>query len=457
MSYCVDDTIAALASPPGGAVRGVIRLSGPGTVACLQSCFRPHGPRDLEQVTIAAVIPGSLTLEPPTNRLPCALYLWPTTRSYTRQVSAELHTLGSPPLLDAALRVLCHGGARLAGPGEFTLRAFLAGRLDLTQAEAVLGVVDAEDSRSLDVALAQLAGGLTGPLGTLRSDLLDLLADLEAGLDFVDEDIAFVTGADAAARLLAARQLVDDVLRRITARGTSTREPRVVLRGWPNVGKSSLTNALAEGDVAIVSELAGTTRDYVSRSFCWDGVQGVLVDTAGAEHPGSHDTLAMQAQQLAQDQLEQAELELFCLDATRPLNPWERAALQHSHDVNRLVVWTKTDASTVRIELNTPAVRTSSHTGEGIEPLRRRIRELLAAKRASTALVVASTAQRCQLSLEAAAEHIDLARQLITHEQGHELVALELREVLEHLGQVVGAVYTDDILDRVFQRFCIGK
>lgn len=459
MPYSIDDTIVALASAPGGAVRGVVRVSGPDTLACLLACFRPESPAiDLQSLVLPRVVPGSFDLGAPLGPLPCDLFFWPTARSYTRQISAELHTIGSPPLLDAAVQALCRHGARMAEPGEFTLRAFLAGRLDLTQAEAVLGVVDARDAQSLDVALAQLAGGLASPLGNLRCELLDLLADLEAGLDFADEDIAFLGDRDAADRLAHAQQSLDTVLRQISQRGTATRELRVVLRGWSNVGKSSLINALSDGDVAIVSDVAGTTRDYVSRQFSWNGLQGVLIDTAGVDDPDPHDAIGSQAQLLADAQRQQADLELLCLDASRELNSWELAELNDTSCAARLIVWTKVDLgyATQRPASHNEAF-TSSRTGSGIDPLRSRICELLVTAAAPPTLVVASTAGRCHSSLEAAIQHLNAARSLLLSSGGHELVAFELREALDQIGRVVGAVYTDDILDRVFQRFCIGK
>lgn len=457
MAYCVDDTIAAIASAPGGAARGILRLSGPDTIACLRDVFAPDNPVELGRINKATVVTGSLNLEELARPLPCDLYLWPTSRSYTQQVSAELHTIGSPPLLDVALNVLCRAGARLAEPGEFTMRAFLAGRLDLTQAEAVLGVVDAEDMQSLNGALAQLAGGLADPLQKLRSDLLDLLADLEAGLDFVDEDISFVSQCEADERLGAAQRTIEHVLSQIASRGTSTREPRVVLRGWANVGKSSLVNALCRGQVAIVSNLAGTTSDYVCRRFCWKGVSGVLVDTAGADATSQADADPDAAQRLSERQLRQAELELFCLDATRPLNAWERAALEEHIAHPRLIVWTKIDAGRTHEQLPLEQLGTSSVTGAGIDQLRMRICHCLGTTGAPATTVVASTAQRCRSNLETAVRHLEAARQLLVQAHGDELVAFEMREALEHVGQVVGAVYTDDILDRIFHRFCIGK
>lgn len=479
MPYCVEDTIAAIASAPGGAARGIVRLSGPATICCLQRSFQADPPRELERITRATVVSGSLRLEALSRGLPCDLYLWPTGRSYTGQLAAEVHTTGSPPLLDAVLETLCGPGVRLAEPGEFTLRAFLAGRVDLTQAEAVLGVVDAEDPQTLDIALAQLAGGLAGPLKDLRCDLLDLLADLEAGLDFVDEDITFVSGRETDERLDAARRTMQRLLAQIGSRGTASHEPRVVLRGWTNVGKSSLLNALCQTPAAIVSGLPGTTTDYVSRRFSWRGVRGLLIDTAGADQASHfpppatrvlpHDSDQSQdpnrqrqqdaesVQHVSQRQLRQADLELLCLDATRPLNRWERHAVARNTPAPRAVVWTKIDAGNEQASLDLRQLRTSSRSGEGIQGLRDYICERLRAAGVPETTVVASTAQRCRLNLETAVGHIDNARRLRAEKQGEELVALELRDALDEVGQVVGAVYTDDILDRIFQRFCIGK
>lgn len=490
MPYCVEDTIAAIASAPGGAVRGIVRLSGPETVSCLRENFQTDPPVNLDQITEAVVVSGSLELKGLRRRLPCDLYLWPTERSYTGQVSAELHTIGSPPLLDAVLETLCGWGTRLAEPGEFTLRAFLAGRIDLTQAEAVLGVVDAQDPHTLDMALTQLAGGLAGPLKHLRSDLLDLLADLEAGLDFVAEEITFVSPQRADERLEGARRTMRQLLDQIGSRGIASHEPRVVLRGWTNVGKSSLLNALCRTPAAIVSGLAGTTTDYVCRRFSWEGIHGLLIDTAGADRAshlapvttgvprrqgdhrengsargdrqaedadGQREHDCESAQRLARRQVRQADLELVCLDATRPLNRWERDALAQKTPHSRAVVWTKIDAGDQQVSLELPQLRTSSRRGDGIQALRDYIGERLRTAGVPETTVVASTAQRCRLNLETAVRHIDDARHLLADNEGEELVALELRDALDQVGQVVGAVYTDDILDRIFQRFCIGK
>ena len=400
MNYGVDDTIVAVASPPGGAVRGVIRVSGPGTSSVPVPVFSPRRlRRDCTSCGVRRAYRASCGCPRRSAlwRVTCTCGL--SSRSYTRQPSAELHLIGSPPLLDAALHALCEQGARLAQPGEFTLRAFLAGRLDLTQAEAVLGVVDAENSRELHVALLQLAGGLSSRLTHLRGDLLDLLAHIEAGLDFVDDDIEFVREADIDDQLARMLASIHEILVQLTDRGDSTREPRVVLRGEPNVGKSSLLNALVGTEAAIVSPQAGTTRDYVSRAFQWDNVAGVLVDTPGYEETSPDEPLARAAQQAAAQQVRQAHLEILCLDATRPLNDRERQSLTEAAPSERIVAWTKADLATKREATVPDAVFTSSVTGEGVATLRSLVVRRVSGCSSADLGAVASTAVRCRAEL----------------------------------------------------------
>lgn len=456
--HSLDDTICAIASPPGGAARGILRLSGPEVWACLERVFEADAAVEWRSIRRPTVLNGALRLEPAIgSRLPCDLYFWPDGRSYTGQPVAEIHTLGSRPLLEAGLRSLCAAGARMAEPGEFTLRAFLAGKMDLPRAEAVLGVIDAADPRDLEVALSQLAGGLSGPLGQLRDRLVDLLAHLEAGFDFADEDLPLLSREELAAQLAVASETVDQLARRTASRQTTNESPRVVFTGWPNTGKSSLFNALAGRDAAIVSEHPGTTRDYLSAEVDLEGQKCLLVDTAGIA-PLVDSTVAgpeAAAQDVASQQARRAEVRLLCLDVSRPLNSWEQAQLSEAGGV-RLVVLTKVDAPR-RIDAEVSATPTSSRTGEGLRELRTRISEAVIASRWSASAVVPGTGARCQESLRLAAECLGRARSVLESGSGEELVASEIRLALDEVGRVVGAVYTEDILDRVFSRFCVGK
>jgi len=457
MPYPLADTIVAIASPPGGAARGIVRLSGPQVRSCLERVFRADSGIELSAITGPAVLPGVVSLNAEYPPLPCDLYLWPGGQSYTGQPVGEIHTLGSTPLLEAAVRALCAAGARLAEPGEFTLRAFLTGRLDLTRAEAVLGVIDAADRRQFDLALAQLAGGLADPLHRLRDTLVDLLAHLEAGFDFADEDLPFITPDELSRQLDGAMQTLGRLARQMQSRGETADRFRAVLVGWPNTGKSSLFNVLAGEPAALVSERPGTTRDYLTAEVDLRGAKCLLIDTAGIEPDSGKAAgeLRRAARDVADQQSRQAHLQLFCLDSTRPLNPWELARLAEDSD-KRLLVLTKVDAPRAT-DFAGHAVATSSRSGEGIDGLRNRLRDAVLAEAASGSNVVAGTAVRCRESIRLAAECTERAARIARHGSGEELVAAELRVALDALGKVVGAVYTDDVLDRIFSRFCIGK
>jgi tRNA modification GTPase len=446
-SLDLDDTIVAIASAPGGALRGIVRLSGPESAACVATVF--HASDETPNPGNPFTKGGVLHLPRNLGQIPARLYLWPDRRSYTRQPAAELHTLGSPPLLEAVVESLCQAGARLAQPGEFTLRAFLAGRLDLTQAEAVLGVIDAHGQAQLDTALAQLAGGLAGPLAALRERLLDLLAQLEAGLDFVEEDIEFITAAQLDAQLAAAANEVQQLAERMNSRRDTTELPRVVLVGAPNAGKSSLLNALAGRDAAIVSDMAGTTRDYVTCRLTAGGQEFLLVDTAGETSARENLSIDELAQAAASRQQREADVTIACSDAGGAFR------VTHAPYINdsTIHVWTKCDQHSP--PESAAGIRTSSRTGEGLDDLKLAIAARLRERAADA--VVASTAARCGESLELAAQSLARARELVATDAGEELVAAEVRMALDGLGHVAGAVYTDDVLDRVFGRFCIGK
>jgi tRNA modification GTPase len=469
MNWDTQDVICAVASPKGGALRGIVRITGPTMARVLSGVFRPSG----DAATIAAIrrptaLHGDLHLSRLERQLPATLYLWPTARSYTCQPLAELHTLGSPVLLEAVVGELLHRGARHARPGEFTLRAFLGGRLDLSQAEAVRSVIDAGGDEQLLVALGQLAGGLRGPIQQLRDRLLELCAHLEAGLDFAEEDITFLQPDAMIEQLQRARAALASLAAQLRDRSTQRPAYRAVLVGSPNVGKSSLFNALVGRAAALVSTQAGTTRDYLTAPLRLRGATLELVDTAGLDYARMEPSgsLLDRAQQSGRQVAEQADVQLYCLDASRPPNRWEWDELTRA-DRSRIVLLTKCDLNTdgpaLQLDRLEP-VRTSAQSGEGLEEVKVRLtRQLGVDFRASrptaaqTVPVVEATAARCRDSLIAAGEAVDRALHIAQQAAGDELVAAEVRCALDELGKVGGAVYTDDILDRVFSRFCIGK
>ncbi|MDA1013871.1 MAG: tRNA modification GTPase [Planctomycetota bacterium] len=466
MQLDVNDTIAALASPAGSAARGIVRISGPDVTDALVGLFQ--SPDNAWRATRAATrFDGALRLSGLSSPLSTSLYLWPNTRSYTGQPMAELHLIGSPPLLEQTQSDLFQRGVRPARAGEFTLRAFLAGRIDLVQAEAVLGIIDAPDHEELEAALQQLAGGLSGPVVDLRDDLIELLADLEAGLDFVDEDIEFVSSENVIDRLLEAHAVLSGIVTRTVDRYRTQSRWRVVLAGLPNAGKSTLFNALSGKNTAIVSHVRGTTRDFLSQETDWNGLSIELIDTAGQEAgSGRFDATGIEqsAQRMRQDSANAADLVVWCIasDLAADERELDHAAFMElsATSANVLLVHTKQDLDPSAIERThglAADVRISAATGEGLEQLAAKIAERLEGSRRGDRWMLGSTAARSRQSFEAAADAVAIAIEAAKSRRGDEIVALEIRECLEHLGHVLGETLTDDILDRVFSKFCIGK
>lgn len=445
MPVSVEDTIAAVASPPGAADRGIVRISGPKIRDVLTPVFETED--NWRNGGVPQRYSGRLNIPALSIPLDVSLFFWPNTRSYTGQPMAEIHMIGSPPLMDAVLETILSCGARHAERGEFTMRAFLAGRIDLVQAEGVLGVIDAADHAELAGALTQLGGGITSSLAAVRNEILSLLGDLEAGLDFVEEDIEFISQQQICTRLIAAESQLQKLLAESRSRLPSGYRPKVVLAGLPNAGKSTLFNLLVHDEKAIVSPIAGTTRDYLSASVAFDGRDVELIDTAGQEQTA--DLIMRQAQELRSQQLQTGDLIVWCSAADEPTVP----DLPNS-SAELLVVTTRSDLLT---ESSVTGLMVSRHDENSLRELEFAIAARLRQMAGGRSELVASTAARCRDSLKSSITAIRLARESAETGLGDEITAMELRAALHGIAAILGEVYTDDILDHIFSNFCIGK
>jgi tRNA modification GTPase len=475
------DTIAAIASPPGPALRGIVRLSGPNAVAVVLGRFSPDDGRPWSGRPEHRS--GRLSVSLLDRAIPARLIVWPGTSSYTGGPCAEVHTTGSPPVIRAVLSEMIARGARLAEPGEFTLRAFLAGKIDLTRAEAVLGVIEAQDATQLSAALAQLAGGIAQPIEALRDRLLDLLAHIEANLDFADEpDVDPLGRSQLAEELAEASEGLRRLASRLDSRERGDARPRVLLYGPPNAGKSRLFNALVGGK-ALVSPEPGTTRDTLSAPCDCDGLEVELIDSAGVESPRSDIEVGAK---LARDrELASADLVVVCRamdgDVTagastngRQIDIVTKCDLAEGvRDAilswvplvvpdqcptitpNALVAYDHWHPGDLHASYRQDAICTSAANGEGLDTLRSAIAARLRA--VPSAESVPGTSERCRESLLRAGESLQSAAATLTLGGGDELVAIDLRQALDDLGRVVGTVVADDVLDRIFRKFCIGK
>ena len=407
------------------------------------------------------------------QRLPCDLgwggrtvdanvYFWPNARSFTGQPCAELHLIGSPPVVEALIERIVALGANPAERGEFTLRSFLAGKLDLAQAEAVLGVIEADGEEELERALGMLGGNLSRPVGQLRSQLIELLAHLEAGLDFVEEDIEFIGASELLSQLEEIRSKLAEIAQRLTYRTTRSRLPAIVLAGLPNAGKSTLFNALLGMDRAIVTSEAGTTRDSLVATLELAGTRIELVDTAGMEEIRDASPRAL-AQNAVGQTLADADLVLLCVDLQSP-EGFEGVEVLRDHlrtsGLAYRMVGCKADGlgrpSTSRcVEVDRAVCALQAESVDAFRVWLRREIGRLQGDSHSDAMHRATV--RCRTGMERACEAIDRAIELEHARAGEELVATELRCALDDLSAVVGQVHSDDILGEIFSRFCIGK
>ena len=432
------DTIAAVATPPGRGGIGIVRISG------------PRAQNIAEQVAGCVPRPRVATLAGFKDKHGApidegiALY-FPGPDSYTGEDVVELQGHGGPVVMGMLLSACLDAGARIAEPGEFTRRAFLEGRLDLAQAEAVADLIDASSQEAARSALRSLTGEFSAAIEALRSELVELRALTEAQLDFPEEEVDALHRDAAVERLSRVRTALEDVLARSQQGSLLRSGVQVVLAGPPNVGKSSLLNRLAGEERAIVTPIAGTTRDALREVIQIEGVAAVLVDTAGLRD--SADEIEKLGMARTRSELERADVVLAVHDATDPA----RSLTGVPRGVARIDVYNKVDLSPGFVP-PAGALALSAKTGTGLPALREAI--VQAAGWLATGESVFLARERHLRALSAAKAHLARAG---AEEGRWELFAEELRLAHQELSSITGAFTSDDLLGEIFSRFCIGK
>ena len=476
--FPADDTIVAISTAAGPAARAIVRLSGPDVFRLAGRVFAPAD-GVLDELGGFRATGGRVRIAGPLSvELPARAYVFRAPRSTTRQDVVELHIPGSPPAAGALLAALVDLGARRAEPGEFTARAFFSGRLDLSAAEAVADVIDAADEAQRRSAVAALGGGVRRLCRQAEEGLAEALATVEASIDLADEDIHLAAPADLAERLAAQAAALRGTAERAADVPDPADRPHVVLAGRPNVGKSSLLNALAGEDRAIVSAMAGTTRDVLSAALELPGCAAVvLLDAAGFAPPA--DALAVATDNAARRAVRRADVVCFVVDAAAGCTAADVELLAEVSAANRraavLILANKADlsgaagAEAALSALRTAAPReaaclaTSALTGRGLDDVRRALAERLhlAAERPGESLGLHDRQKRRLLTAaEAAARAADLLAAAGEVADVAELAAVELRAALAELAAIspeaAGSI-DEDVLARIFARFCVGK
>ncbi len=462
ITSAIIDTIAAISTPPGRGGIGIVRLSGPQAASIAAQLIRLRQPLEHACARLAEVLDEN---DASGDRIDEAMVSWfEAPNSYTGDELVEIAAHGSPVVLDLLLRRALALGARLANPGEFTERAFLAGKLDLTQAEAVRDLIDAQTLTQARQAASQMGGALSRRVAPTKQSLVELIALLEAGIDFAEDDVDVTPQAEIA-------RCISELIPPLAALEASFARGRIVhdgltmaIVGRPNAGKSSLFNRLVERDRAIVTATPGTTRDLVTERISLEGIPLELVDTAGLRE--TFEEVEQLGIARSREALADAAIVLVVLDATQPLNHEERNLLAALHGRSALVAINKSDLAdngrgalhahqTVADELEIPAVATSALTGDGIAAVRERIVTLATGGAAAEPGLL--TNLRHQQAVATAGSAMEDAAHANAASIPHEMILLDLYRSLWALDSLTGQTTPDDILDLIFSTFCIGK
>jgi tRNA modification GTPase len=446
----LNDTIVALSTPPGRGGLGVVRLSGPESrtiAAALLSAvqWRPW------QAQFAGLLDrGGHAIDQ------AVVTFFESPRSYTAEDVVEISCHGSPVVLRHAVERALEGGARLAEPGEFTLRAFLNGRIDLPQAEAVRDLIEATTLYQARIAAQQVAGSVSRRIAPLKEQLLELIALLEAGIDFAEDDVGVAPPAEILRRLAPIFEGVRHLAASFQYGGLVRQGLTLAIVGRPNVGKSSLFNRLLEQDRAIVTDIPGTTRDVVSETAAIGGIPVKLFDTAGVRQ--STELVESLGIERTYQAMADADLTLVVLDLSRPIMSEDESLIARASSSRYLVVGNKSDC---RAGPNgypfAAGISVSALTGEGIPQLREAILNAVAPEGAFEQETGFITSLRHEQLLRESAACLEKARAAVQSAIPHEMLLLDLYGALRPIDAISGATTADDILNRIFSTFCIGK
>jgi len=490
-----EDTIAALSTPPGRSGIGIVRLSGRNAIKITGKIFVSPKGKELKKAISHRILFGHII--DPNTKEPVDEVLVSVMRSphtYTKEDVVEINCHGGPVPLQRVLELVLKNGARLAEPGEFTQRAFLNGRIDLAQAEAVLDMINALTEQSHKAAVEQLRGGLSGKIETIKDELIELTALLEAHIDFPEEDVEPLSLKDMHERALRIREALKKLIEG-SRYGVILREGlKTAIIGRPNVGKSSLLNALLEQDRAIVTEIPGTTRDVIEEYLNINGIPVKIMDTAGIREV--KDIAEQEGVRRSLRAMEDADLALLVLDGSEDLHETDIELIGKSNSRNRIIVINKSDLPSRISVLKIPSPLTgegegggdhndspspsspsvkggerpqymsqsrlipivyiSAKSGTGLDDLKQKITETVLQGQAESSTHLVTNLRHVR-ALEKAHTSLDSFIKGVLKKTSPEFLSVELRDALDAVGEIIGITTPDDILNRIFSNFCIGK
>ncbi len=456
-----DDTIAAISTPIGRGGIGIVRISGAGALPIAERVFKPAKKAAVSGARAFSIMYGRIVDPASSEPIDEALIsVMRAPNSYTRENVVEINCHGGMVAVRRVLGLVLEQGSRLAEPGEFTKRAFLNGRISLTQAEAVMDLILARTEESMKIAAEQLQGGLAEKLNALRDSLIEICAQAEAYIDFPEEDIEFRTSEEILKSLCKIRKDSEQLSQTFQEARFFREGLSVAIVGRPNVGKSSLLNALLSRERAIVTDVPGTTRDTIEECLDIDGLPARIIDTAGIRSSG--EAVESEGIRRSLEALRQADFVITLLDGSEALHEGDLAILGKIKEKNAVIAINKSDLpAAADFEASMPAgrkhVHISAKSGEGLEELKSIIfhSALRNWKEDREGIIVTNI--RHKVALDRTSNSLSRAIDVLKSNQPLEIFAVELRDALDSIGEITGAVATEDILNKIFSDFCIGK
>ena len=453
-----NDTIIALATPPGQGALGIIRIAGPKTFDLVDQFFIGA---DLIKALSHTIHFGIIQNEQKEPLDECLTLLFKAPHSYTGEDIIEISTHGSSYIIQSIIELFTRHGVRMANPGEFTLRAFLNGKMDLSQAEAVADLISSESQGAHQIAMNQMRGGISNEIANLRQELIDFAALIELELDFGEEDVEFADRGKLKDLIFKIKNYIQALLSSFQLGNAIKQGVSTVIAGRPNAGKSTLLNALLNEDRAIVTDIPGTTRDTIEEILNIDGIPFRLIDTAGIRE--AQDQVEAIGVAKTKTSITNSQILIYVFDVTQlssnevkeDINALRRADQSTLLVANKMDLNPYTKPQEFQFE-NIPVIATSAINKMNIEYLKESLYKLVIKDEVSNESAVVSNSRHAD-ALQKATASLDDVLKGMDNKVTHDFIAMDIRQALHHLGTITGEIHTDDLLESIFTRFCIGK
>lgn len=456
----MDSTIAAISTAPGVGGIGIIRLSGKNTFDILNKFFKPKKEQKIEDIKGYTIKYGNI-IDKNNNIVDEVLVSYfKAPKSYTTENMCEINSHGGIVIINRILEIALESGAVLAEPGEFTKRAFLNGRIDLAQAEAVIDIINAKTDKEADVSLSQLEGALSSNITDIRKDILSIMADIEASIDYPEYDIEETSNK----KILLFLDKIDNKLKKLEDSFYSGKILRdgiaTAIIGRPNAGKSSLLNLILNEERAIVTDIEGTTRDTIEEYISIKGIPLKIIDTAGIRN--AKDEVEKIGVKKSLEIAEKSDIIICIFDISRKLNEEDLEILNLAKNKNSIIILNKIDLKSDEIseefkDINRPIIKLSTKTGEGIEELYSEIAKIFNLSEIANNGELIVSNNRHKFLIKNARNNVELCKNTINENMPLDIISGIIREILEDLGKITGESVTEDIINEIFSKFCLGK